>query len=71
MIDGKWRSANFDELLSFRYERQRVKTSRFSSVHQRETFDLVFVNKKATNDEIRVVAELKLLHGTVLGSEAD
>jgi hypothetical protein len=48
-----------------------VKARRFSSVHQKETFDLLFVNGKATNNEIRAVVELKLWHGTVLGSKAD
>jgi hypothetical protein len=48
-----------------------VKTRGFSSVHQREAFDLLFVDGKATNNEIRAVVELKLLHGTVLASKAD
>jgi hypothetical protein len=48
-----------------------VKTRRFSSVHQTEAFDLLVVDGKATNDEIRAVVELKLLHGMVLGSKAD
>jgi hypothetical protein len=43
----------------------------FALVHQREAFDLLFIDGKATNDKIRAVVELKLLHGTVLGSKAD
>jgi hypothetical protein len=50
---------------------QKLKTRRFSSIHQRGAFDLLFVNEKATNDKITAVVELKLLHGTVLGSKAD
>jgi hypothetical protein len=45
MIDGKWRSGSFDELLNFRKERQKVKIWVFTSVPQGEAFDLLFVIK--------------------------
>jgi hypothetical protein len=32
-----------------------------SSVHKQKAFDLLFVDGKATNDEIRAVADLKLV----------
>jgi hypothetical protein len=45
MIDGEWRLGSFDELLSFRKERQKAKTWVFASVPQQEAFDLLFVVK--------------------------
>jgi hypothetical protein len=45
MIDGEWRSSSFDELLSFRKERQKAKTWVFASVPQEEAFDLLFIIK--------------------------
>jgi hypothetical protein len=71
VIDGEWQSASFDEKVSFEKEGQKAKIRVFSSVHQREVFDLLFVDGKATNDEIRMVAKLKLAHGTILGFKAD
>jgi hypothetical protein len=43
----------------------------FASVPQGEAFDLLFVDGKATNDEIRAVAKLKLTRGTILGFMLD
>jgi hypothetical protein len=57
--------------LSFLKEGQKAKTRVFLSVRQREAFDLLFVNGKATNDEIRAVAKLKLMRGTILGFMLD
>jgi hypothetical protein len=45
MINGEWWSGSFDELLSFRKERQNAKTWVVASVLQGETFDLLFVAK--------------------------
>jgi hypothetical protein len=67
VINGEWRSASFDEKLSFGKDGQKVKIRVFSSVHQREAFDLLFIDGKATNDEIRAIAKLKLAHSTILG----
>jgi hypothetical protein len=61
MIDGEWRSANFDELLSFGKERQKTKIRRFSS-------DL---NEKFWVHETMAMAKLKLARGTVLEFRAD
>jgi hypothetical protein len=44
---GEWRSASFDEKLSFEKEGQKAKIRVFSSVHQREAFDLVFYRWKS------------------------
>jgi hypothetical protein len=45
MIDGEWWSDSFDELLSFRKERQKEKIWVFASVPQGEAFDLFFIVK--------------------------
>jgi hypothetical protein len=58
MIDGEWRSSSFDELLSFRKERQKMKIWVFALVPQGEAFDLPFYRQNATDDEITAVAEL-------------
>jgi hypothetical protein len=38
----------------------------FPSAHQREALDLLFVHRNTMDDEILVVAKLKLVHGTIL-----
>jgi hypothetical protein len=43
----------------------------FASVSYGQAFDLLFVDGKATNDEVRAVAKLKLTRGTILGFIVD
>ena len=43
----------------------------FVSIHQRETFGLLFVDVRAMNDEAMAVAKLKLAHGMILEFRMD
>jgi hypothetical protein len=55
MIDDEWRPSSFDELLSFRKERQKMKTWVFASVPQEGAFDLHFCQQNTADDEITAV----------------
>jgi hypothetical protein len=57
--------------LSFRKEGKMAKTRVFALVLQLETLDLLFVDRKIMNYEIRAVVELKLACGTILGFKAE
>ena len=74
-IDGDCRSANFDELFKLQKgkAKRREQGCLFQYINRRELliYIIFFLNGKATNSEIRLVAKLKLVHNTILEFRAD
>jgi hypothetical protein len=74
--EGRWLTLGVGQVALMSYQALERKGKRWKygcSVRylRKKLFDLLFVDGKATNDEIRTVAKLKLKRGTILGFMVD